>query len=187
MNPKPLDIFTSIDLEMNQNSRKIIQIGAVVGNISNGKVIDKISIYVNPNEKLASHIEELTGIRQKDVDNGLTLEEAYYKLKKWHENYQSFINCITWGGEDTKELLLQLKQENPNFEDWCFGRRCIDVKTIWVSYRLANGLPIQGGLAKSMTKVGLAFKGRKHNAADDAENAFQMYLKMLCLLKNSTK
>lgn len=183
MNHKPIEIFTSLDLEMNQPSRSIIQIGAVIGNITTGQILDKLSVLVNPYENVASHITELTKITQKDVDGGLTLEEAYCKLKRMHEKYYSFINCITWGGGDSQELLDQLKMGNSNFEDWCFGRRWIDTKTLFVSWRLANGQPIQGGLARSMLKVGLKFNGQKHNAKDDAENTFHMYRRMLCLLK----
>lgn len=176
---KPIEIFTSLDLEMNQPSKKIIQIGAVIGNISTGQVLDRISVFVNPSEHLNPAITQLTKITQQDVDNGLTLEEAYRKLQRMHENYESFINAITWGGGDSQELVSQLMSENPFFEGWCFGRRWIDAKTLYVSWRLANGQPIQGGLAKSMTKVGLNFKGQKHNALHDAENTFFMYLKML--------
>lgn len=192
MDMKPISIFTALDLELNQPSRKIIQIGAVIGDIGTGKILNKISIFVNPNERLNHKITELTKITQKDVDNGLSLEDAYYKLKKIHENYGSFINCITWGGADTQELLKQLRNENPKFaeeecEDWCFGRRWIDAKTLYVSYRIANGSQVQGGLAKAMTKFGLKFMGQKHNAADDAENTFHIYSRMLCLLKDHTK
>lgn len=183
MNIKPIEIFTSLDLEMNQPSRSIIQIGAVIGNVTTGQILDKISIFINPHERIANHIVELTKITQEEVDNGLELEEAYEKLKKMHEKYYSFINCITWGGGDSQELLNQLKKENPGFDGWCFGRRWIDAKTLFISWRLANSQPIQGGLARSMLKVGLRFNGQKHNAMDDAENTFHMYRRMLCFLK----
>lgn len=186
MSMKPIEVFTSLDLEMSQPSKKIIQIGACVGNINTGQIFEKLSIYVNPNEHISPYITNLTKITQQDVDNGLTLEEAYRKLQRMHENYDSFINPITWGGGDSQELLDQLKQENPNFEGWCFGRRWIDVKTLFVSWRLANKQPIQGGLAKSMTKVGLKFFGQKHNAQSDAENTFLMYIKMLEIMKNAS-
>jgi inhibitor of KinA sporulation pathway (predicted exonuclease) len=182
---KPIEIFTSLDLELNQadTGPKIIQIGACVGNITTGQILEKLSVFVNPQEKLTQFIMDLTKISQSDVDNGLTLEEAYGKLQRMHKNYGSFINAVTWGGGDSHELLAQLKKENPHFEGWCFGRRWIDTKTLFVSYRFANGQPIQGGLARSMTKVGLNFQGQKHNALDDSVNTFKMYCKMLELLR----
>lgn len=183
MSMKPIEIFTSLDLEMNQPSKKIIQIGACVGNISTGQIFEKLSVFVNPEEHINPAITTLTKITQEDVNSGFTLEEAYRKLQKMHENYGAFVNAITWGGGDSQELFNQLQIENPHFEGWCFGRRWIDAKTLFVSWRFANGQTIQGGLARSMTKVGLKFEGQKHNATDDAINTFKMYTKMLCLLK----
>lgn len=180
---KPLEIFTSLDLEMNQPSRKIIQIGAVIGNIRTGDILERVSIFVNPQERINPGITELTKITQENVDGGDTLEQAYRKLQFAHRRHNAFVNCITWGGGDSQELLEQLQRENPAFEGWCFGRRWIDTKTLLISWRLANSKQVQGGLAKSMTKVGLAFKGQKHNALDDAENTFHMYRKMLTFLK----
>lgn len=180
----PIEVFTSIDLEMNQPSKKIIQIGACVGNITTGKILDKLSIFVNPNESLNPEIIKLTGITQDDVDGGTTLLNAYEALKRFHKEHNSFINPITWGGGDSNELRDQLLSENPDVNlEWCFGRRWIDTKTLFVSHRFANRQPIQGGLAKSMLKVGLRFQGRKHNATDDSVNTFHMYSKMLELIK----
>lgn len=180
---KPIEVFTSLDLEMNQPSGKIIQIGACVGNIRTGQVFEKLSVFVDPGEPIAPFITELTKITNDDVRNSGTLEEAYGKLKRMHQNYDAFVNAITWGGGDSQELGNQLKAENPHFEGWCFGRRWLDTKTLFVSWRFANGQPIQGGLARSMTKVGLKFEGQKHNATDDAINTFRMYIAMLNLLK----
>ena len=180
---KPIEIFTSLDLEMNQPSGIIIQIGAVVGNISTGEILETLSIFVNPKEQLSEFIIGLTGITQAQVDNGVTLEEAYLKLREMHLRNKSWINAVTWGGGDTKELLDQLGMDQED-ENWCFGRRWIDAKTLFVSWRIANGQPIQGGLAKSMLKVGLRFQGRKHNATDDSVNTFLMYRAMLEKLKD---
>ena len=181
---RPIEIFTSLDLEMNQPSQKIISIGAVVGNITTGEILERFHVFVNPKEVLNPFIIELTKIKQSDVDQAGDLANAYLDLKLIHEKHKSFINTITWGGGDSQEIGNQLKQEGYDFDDWCFGRRWIDVKTLFISWRLANGSQIQGGLARAMTKVGLKFQGQKHNARDDAENTFRMYVKMLEMLKN---
>jgi inhibitor of KinA sporulation pathway (predicted exonuclease) len=181
---KPIEIFTSLDLELNQPSEKIISIGAVVGNINTGEILDRFHIFVNPQEELAPFITKLTKIEQSDVDSGVTLIDAYTQLKAIHEKYGSFINPITWGGGDSQKIRKQLEKESYNLSDWCFGRRWIDAKTLFISWRLANGSQVQGGLAKAMTKVGLQFQGQKHNAEDDAKNTFRIYVKMLEILKN---
>jgi len=69
---------------------------------------------------------------------------------------------------------LQLDRER-----WLFGRRWLDAKTLFVAWRMAQGRELQGGLGRSMTKLGLAFEGRQHNAIDDAENTFRIYRALL--------
>lgn len=178
----PKDIFTSIDLELNQNPTsgpKIIQIGAVVGNIRTGEILERYSAYINPQQALEPFIIQLTKITQEQVDSADTLLSAYMGLEEMHKRHNSFINPITWGGGDTTELYAQLKTENTNFSGWCFGRRWIDAKTLYCSYRIARGEDPSGGLAKAMTKFKLRFNGQKHNALADAENTFQIYKHML--------
>src|SRR5665213_3459183 len=106
---KQREIFTSLDLEMNQPSGKIIQIGAVTGNIYTGEILERLSVFVNPKEELAPFIIELTKIKQEDVDSGLTLEEGYRLLQEMHVSHSAFCNPITWGGGDSVELVEQLK------------------------------------------------------------------------------
>ena len=174
----------ALDLEMNQPSRSIIQIGVAVGDISTGNIKESKSLIINPHEAINPYIEDLTGINQEMVDAGMSLQDAYVQIRDMHAASGSFINPLTWGGGDAEELRQQLKNSEFYSEDsWCFGRRWIDVKTLFVSWRLASGDPIQGGLAKSMTKVGLAFQGRKHDAEHDAINTFYMFNKMLKIIK----
>jgi len=186
----PITKFISIDLEMNQNSGKIIQIGACIGDISTGNIIEDFSIIVNPLEPINPFITELTGITQEQIDTeGVLLEEAYIKFAEFINNHKPFINPIVWGGGDSAELHKQIKEDKFTSIDllekhpWPFGRRWIDTKTLFVSWRFSQGEPIQGGLAKSMIKVGLKFEGRKHNALDDARNTFKMYCRMLKLFR----
>jgi sporulation inhibitor KapD len=190
-NDKAPEIFTSLDLEMNQPTGKIIQIGAVVGNLKTGEIIDKLSIIVNPHETLGVcedskvHITDLTGITQEQVDKGLELIDAFDVLRTFHEKYGSFINPVTWGGGDAEEIRNQLKSMYTieRIGRWPFGRRWIDAKTYYVGYRAIMGKQLAGGLAKAMTKVGLKFEGRKHNALDDAFNTFKMFRRLLKLFK----
>ena len=186
MIPKKIEIFTSLDLELNQaeTGAKIIQIGAVVGNIHTGEILEKLSVFINPHEALTPYIIELTGIKQADVDAGVTLLEGYNQLKDMHKRYGSMINCITWGGGDTTELLTQIKSENPEFDDWAFGRRWIDTKTMYVCWRLANGHPMQGGLKTACRKLGVKFQGPAHRADLDALNTFFAFKKLLEIIKN---
>lgn len=170
--------FIAIDLEMNQPSRKIIQIGAAIGNIQTGEIISDFGVYVNPNEPISERIVTLTGITDKHVKNAYTLPEAFEKLTAYRNTMNVFINPLTWGGDDMAYLRNQLSVED-NLPEWKFGRRYIDVKTLYVLHRLKNGEFPAGGLAKSMTKIGLNFKGRKHNATDDSVNTLRMFFKLM--------
>jgi inhibitor of KinA sporulation pathway (predicted exonuclease) len=172
------ELLVAIDLEMNQPSARIIQIGAVLGNVRTGKVLARFDVKVNPLETLDPRIIELTGITQIEVDTACTLAPAYKRLAAWLAPHapQRPLNPLTWGGGDSDTLREQLGLQD---ERWLFGRRWIDVKTLYVAWRMARGKDIQGGLAKAMTQLGLAFSGRKHNATHDAENTFRMYCALL--------
>lgn len=168
-----LDIlnFLSLDLEMNQPSRKIIQVGAVAGDIRSGLIYERLRIYVKIDEPLNPMITDLTGIQEAHLEGlGVTLSEAYGQLVTMHTRHKCETNPLTWGGGDSAELREQLGFDENHF---IFGRRWFDVKTVFQSYQMARGKCRQSGLAKSMTKLGLNFQGRKHDAQDDAENTFK--------------
>lgn len=176
------EIITSLDLEFNQPSEKIIQIGAVIGNTKTGEILCDMELYVDPREPLSDRIIKLTGITEKDIhQKGMPLIQAYSILAENHINYKSFINPLTWGGGDSSTLREQIGDP----ERWPFGRRWVDVKTVFQFYYWAKGLKARGGLAKSMRKLGLNFDGRKHNGRDDAYNTFRVYCCLLEKLKNS--
>jgi inhibitor of KinA sporulation pathway (predicted exonuclease) len=179
---KPLVV--ALDLELTQPSKKIIQIGAVIGDITSGEVVSRFSVFANPGELLTEFIVKLTGIHQSDVDAAGTLHEAYASLAAWLHPYaaQRQLNPLTWGGGDSRELreALDLGEER-----WLFGRRWVDVKTVYTAWRHAQGKLGESGLATAMTKVGLVFRGRRHNALDDAENTFRMYCKLLHQFKRT--
>jgi inhibitor of KinA sporulation pathway (predicted exonuclease) len=176
-----LPLVVSLDLEYNQPSRKLIQIGAAMGNVVTGEVVDRFSIFMNPHEALHPEIIALCGISQADVDAAPDLPDAYAQLVKWMEPYknQRVLNPLTWGGGDSEDLREALNLDREDRGSWHFGRRWTDVKTIFGAWRASQGKPWDGGLARSMTKLGMVFEGRKHNALHDAENTFQVYVALL--------
>ena len=176
--------LTCLDLEMNQPSGKIIQIGAVIGDTSSGIISDRIRIYVNPGELLNPEIGNLCDISQENLDAGISLSDAYLQLKTFHKN-SDFINPVTWGGGDSQELYDQL---DPNIrENYCFGRRWIDAKTMAVTRMIAREDRVySGGLSSTMKRYGLKFQGRPHDAQTDAENTFRIYNHMLYLVRSGS-
>ena len=180
--------FLSLDLELNtpplelrnavDTPPAIIQVGAVIGNLETGEILGKFSEFVNVEEVIYPEITKLTKIHQSDVDKASSLEFVYSLLVEEHRRHDCFINCITWGGGDTESLRKEMKLPIED-ERWKFGRRWIDAKTLYVSYRWANGKDMAGGLAKALTHLGLKFEGRRHDALSDALNTFKIYRRLL--------
>lgn len=171
-------IYTALDLEMNQPSGKIIQIGLCVGTINNGEILEKRSWIIDPKEPINPRIEKLTGLSDKLVrECGQSLEEAYEDIEGIYKEHSPFMNPLTWGGGDSQTLRKQLGLSKD--DRFVFGRRWIDVKTVYQAYQLAQGVKFQSGLSKSMNRLGLQFEGRKHDAMWDAINTFRLYCELL--------
>jgi len=173
---KEESMYVSLDLEMNQPSRKIIQIGIVYGDMNTGVIWEKQSIYVNPGESLNPYIMKLTGVTEAHIQNAPTLASAYVQIQAAMKRHGPCRNPITWGGGDSEAMRVQMEL---NENEYLFGRRWLDTKTIFQAWCQSQGKPVQAGLAKAMSKMGLQFKGRKHDALADAMNTFHFYWFML--------
>ena len=92
--------------------------------------------------------------------------------------YKCFVNPIVWGGggegNDATELKDEFRERNIDFP--FFGRRVIDVKTLYVFNQMVQGKSPSGGLRKSMLSYGLTFEGQSHRADVDAENTLKVLL-----------
>jgi len=184
-----LKLMTAIDLEMNQPSGKIISIGAVIGSLSTGEIIEQFHRLILIDEPITEYITNLTGITNEQMQaEGITLIQAYEELKTLHKR-SDFTNPVTWGKGDTTELNQQLQSNglklssgfnNPEkLEVFCFGRREFDCKQRFQEQCILEDKGLQAGLKKAMQRVGLKFEGKPHNALNDALNTFKMYRFML--------
>lgn len=182
--------FISLDLEMNQPSGRIIQIGAVVGDPITGVIIDRFNAFVNPEESITPFITQLCAINNTLIkEEGETLPEAYQRLKCFCDSYQTCKMPIQWGGGDSRCLYDDLLRVGVdvdrrfgvklNDNAYVFGIRYFDAKQTMQEYLLKNHKSLQCGLSKAMTKLGLKFEGRKHRADVDAENTFNIYHRLL--------
>lgn len=175
------------DLENNQPSGKIIEIGAIAVDLLEPdfekSILGKFSCHVNPNEPITEYITQLTGISQEDVENGLQLEDAYNQFVKFYKDNLCDFSIIQWGVGDTTELKQQITSINPNIE-WPFGRRFIDVKTVFQSWQLSQGMvKLHKGLKKSCSSLGVQFEGPAHRAFQDAKNTWKLYHNLLGRMK----
>lgn len=181
-----------LDLEMNQPSGKIIEIGAVVGMVSSGVILGAFEILVNPDEPLCRQdpvdIVKLTSITEDLIANhGVSLRDAFVEFKSFLGNFKTEMNPLTWGGGDSEELRneLGIPSTDPK-QGWPFGRRWTDVKTVFQAYKRAQGGQTQGGLQNALkdASFGLSFQGETHRAACDALNTFRIYRAILSQFKN---
>ena len=166
----------SLDMEYEQPCQTIIQVGVIVGNLNSGEILEEYCEYVKVDIQLSEKISKLTGIKQGHIDNGKSLIEIYQDLIRLHDDYNCFRNPLTWGGGDSQDLRNALKLDDEMF---LFGRRWIDVKTVFISYMFSKGESHRSGLAKSLLRLGMQFDGKKHNAKDDAKNTFLIYRELL--------
>jgi inhibitor of KinA sporulation pathway (predicted exonuclease) len=163
-----------LDAEYNQPSGKCIQIGAAIYDVRTAACYGTFEMFVNPGEPINLFITELTGIKDSDVANAPTIQEAYRELKAFHAKEKCFMNPLVWGSgvrNDSLAIYQEAGVEEPNF----MGFRVLDAKTIYQSYMLFENKQYAGGLGDSMKKLGLVFEGDKHRALTDAKNTFTIW------------
>jgi inhibitor of KinA sporulation pathway (predicted exonuclease) len=182
MNPIRDQNFISIDLELNNKNDgttpKIIQVGVSIGSPVRPDDIKTFSWYLDPEEEITPFITKLTGIdnqliKEKSVDHKTVAEElgALININK------CFVNPVTWGQGDADELKAEFRERNINFP--FFGRRILDVKTLYVFNQMVQGKSPSGGLRKSMISYGLTFEGQSHRAEIDALNTLRFFFYFL--------
>jgi len=179
----------SLDLEMNQPSNKIIQIGYVIGDIRNGRIFEKKSLIVNPKEELGFvetdkgmvHICDFTGISEESIKNGIDLSEAYQIMCEDIIKHNPTRTVVQWGdgGPNSRGDHDEIrKQLNLTWAEFIFRTRSWDVKMIYQVYRAFNNKSVASGLSSAMNHLNLEFSGRPHDALDDAYNTFLCFCKI---------
>jgi inhibitor of KinA sporulation pathway (predicted exonuclease) len=180
-------IFVALDLENNQPSGSIIQIGAVAGNASTGQIIAKYctNVQLPERETLLPRITELTGITPADCAAGIPIGTAYVGLCEFIKLVKpSTHQPLVWGVGDMPTLKYQIPPHILMSSPWPFGHRWIDVKAVFQTVCISHKKQFpKGGLAKSLLKLGLRFQGTPHSATDDAENTFLIYAELLNLIR----
>lgn len=176
---KPNQNFLALDLELNQPSNKIIQVGITIGNRKQIPVqYFKTNWIVNPNEPLRPDIVELTGITEERIVNeAKSLADIAEEIKVYINHYDCFVNPVTWGGGDSLELLQEFADADIHFP--CFGRRWIDVKTIHQYLQIAEYKNPKASLRSALARWSMKFDGRQHDAGDDAYNTLKLFFFLL--------
>lgn len=168
----------ALDLEMNQPSGKIIQVGAVCFEPDTGKLIDTFNELVNPGEPLLSAITTLTGITDADLLGKPALADVAHRVVEFKQKYQINAVAVVWGGARTNDVLQLFDQsgvENP------FKTRVQDVKGHYetLADSLGSKMRQESGLEKACRAVGIGWDsqfGPPHNALADAFNTMRLHV-----------
>lgn len=159
-----------VDLELNQPSRKVIQIGSVL--IEGDTIVEAYSTYVNPKEPIDAYIRKLTGIRNNHVLDAPSCEECVGIL--WEHAFKAG-SMAAWG-EDCdwlKDLAKEYQIDVPS------DFPCYDLRIL---YRFLKGTSSKKkrrtGLQKALDAYGIQFQGRQHDALHDATMTAHLFLAM---------
>lgn len=164
-----------LDMEMNQPSGSLIQLGAVCLDIKTGRMESTFNEYINPNEIIDPFIVDLTGIDQETVDKSGTLEQVLKRFWMWCKENKCE-NIASWGSDN----IILLRE----------SRVCgiipprlkinLDLKSVFNVARAAfPNKKASGGLKATLLLFNLEFEGRQHDALVDSINT----AKLLFLLK----
>ena len=178
--------FIALDLEMNQPSGRIIEVGIAIGDRNTPESLFKKSWLVSPGEPLSPEIVALTGITDQMIaEQAVTWETLARELGTLLETHRPFVNPVTWGGGDSTLLLESLRGQGISFRH--FGRRWLDVKTMHMMLAFSRNSAARGGLGSVMRAYGLAFEGTPHRADVDALNTLKLFFWFLERQRNLEK
>lgn len=166
-----------LDLEMNQPSNKIIQVGWTIADPLSGRSYVLKGQYVFLFETLNPIISNLCGVTQDVLNNAPTITQVGEELISDFKSYNCASNLVVWGDGDVRLLKSSLLTSNIELP---FANSFVNVKNLYQSWKLSKGADhLRGGLSRALTKFQLQFIGRKHNARDDAYNTFRLYHRLL--------
>ena len=184
--------FVSVDIECNQPSGTIIQIGAVAWDTDRGEQ-DWFSVYVNPEEKInwdhmlsrGITLGELLPFGQNRINNyGTAPLKAVSMFWEFVKEVECSRRFLQWGGGDM-EAIRKLSEmcgvAVPRYET-------VDAKLIYKHlYMPAMRLPKQAGLHKACGAVLGEFVGLPHSALWDARNTAKVYAEMFKTLNKAKR
>ncbi|MCI5726476.1 MAG: exonuclease domain-containing protein [Clostridium sp.] len=178
--------YVVVDLEMNKLdnqyteekkicNQEIIEIGAVM--LDNGhQEISRFKTYVKPqySEKIRDVITKLTGITTKMVKDAPVFEEAVKQFFGWCFSYDGECQVQAWSDSDLHQILAEIalkhyvinKKEQELIDNW------MDFQN---EYIVKLGLGRVVSLEKALNYAGIEFRGKQHDALDDAKNTADLF------------
>jgi inhibitor of KinA sporulation pathway (predicted exonuclease) len=165
--------FLIIDLEATCSNKKeisrremeIIEIGAVMVEADNLKIISEFQTFIKPvrHPILTDFCRQLTSITQQQVDNAPLYQIAIANLQQWLSQYSNFI-FGSWGDYDRKQF-----QQDSNFHSvpYPIDSEHINLKKL---FSKSQGFSYTHGMTKALELAGIELEGIHHRGIDDARN-----------------
>lgn len=183
--------FIALDLEMEQPSSQIIQIGISYVEEASSLVVRKV-FYITPDEPLSAFIQNLTGITNNDFDWNKSREECYREFTDelfciFESVNKPFREFITWGSGDVAALkadIIKYKQTS------CMSlNRFTDVKSLVLFDRLVSNKKVSHrvSLKSALADYKIAISGNAHDAGWDAYNTLMLFHALLTKYRNINK
>lgn len=171
--------FVSLDLEMNQPSGRVIQVGIALGTAKQAPS-DYVcrQWLVDPGEPVSEFITDLTGITDDALKStSVPLTQVALELGQLIDLYSPFTNPVVWGEGDSRTLKQAFAEVGVSFP--YFGHRTLDVKTMCTFLAFASNKSPPRGLKSALSRYELCFTGEPHRADADAANTLKLYFHLL--------
>lgn len=170
------------DTDINPQYQEIIQIGICELDLLTLTISKLKSFIVKPKfSKVSKYCEELTGLTQHDVDNGLTLEEAYKLIKAEYKPRDAL-----WGAWSHWDLeMFGIENKRHDLQPIFWEGRFVNLKTMWhmLAPKVYNiDVKDMNGLDDATQIAGLEFAGKRRHTGDG--DAFHTAILMQNLLRD---
>ena len=176
--------FISIDLENNQPSGSIIQLGAVAWDTDLDTAISTFNIFVEPPEEevnwdhllnIGETLEALLGptFKSEWEKRKVSREEGLKQFWEWVDTVKCGKKVVQWGRGDMEQILKESKLSKVRYPSHL---RVLNLKTTYqFLFQPALRYTKVFGLGGAVRSVGLTFEGDPHNALADSLNTARVY------------
>lgn len=167
------------DKQFQRENSEIIEIGAILLKLNKENYLDIIKefdIFVKPvkHPVLSDYCKKLTSISQSEVDNGMSLCEAFGLLKKEMFFSDNTILFGSWGKYDFNFIIEQCKANGIGIP---FNvNKVINLKSLVASIKK---WPKRGlGINTALKELKMEFEGIPHRGIDDVKNIRRILLEV---------
>jgi inhibitor of KinA sporulation pathway (predicted exonuclease) len=199
--------YIAIDLELEQpysnvqtpdsctDTERIIQVGIVVFELAAQEptILASETMFIEYPHPLSNFISKLTSITSEEVNEAShSILSAVHRIAQYRSFFNTSRQIVEWGGGDVEALIKESNMTKSQFQTITgMARSTINAKVLFQCYAMVNDIKPQGGLSKSMRKIGLEFKNTRyqgknkgaHWAESDAYNTARIFNKIIESMK----